>query len=106
MTLRSLLCLVYGTGICVGRAARNSCIILIQFDESRVLRAHGNKQIVLEHCVSIIILQLSNGETNVSSPSVVGIPCINSTGGYIDPFTSSYNGYQRRYNQIILVGNG
>ena len=58
MTLRSLLCLVYGTGICVGRAARNSCIILIQFDESRVLRAHGNKQIVLEHCVSIIILQL------------------------------------------------
>ena len=58
MTLRSLLCLVYGTGICVGRAARNSCIILIQFDESRVPRAHGNKQIVLEHCVSIIILHL------------------------------------------------
>ena len=50
MTLRSLLCLFYGTGICVGRAARNSCIILIQFDESRVLRAHGINRYMLLKC--------------------------------------------------------
>ena len=38
MTLRSLLCLDYGTGICVGRAARDSCN---QSYESEVRRAHG-----------------------------------------------------------------
>ena len=41
MTLRSLLCLDYGSGICVGRAARNSCIIIVQSYESAVRRAHG-----------------------------------------------------------------
>ena len=56
MTLRSLLCLVYGTGICVGRAARNSCIILIQLDESRVLRAHG----INRYMFLIIILHMCN----------------------------------------------
>ena len=41
MTLRSLLCLDYGTGICVGRVARNSCInIYNQSYESEVRRAH------------------------------------------------------------------
>ena len=39
MTLRSLLCLDYESGICMGRAARDLCII--QSYESEVQRAHG-----------------------------------------------------------------
>ena len=38
MTLRSLLCLDYGSGICMRRAPRVLCD---QFSESAVQRAHG-----------------------------------------------------------------
>ena len=49
MTLRSLLCLDYGSGICMAERP----VIYVQFSESTVQRAHG---LINDHMKHLVII--------------------------------------------------